>query len=134
MLRHRTRFTAQSGVERRLSAASLFVGKIHIKVEAVENVHDGFTRLRVERIDETGDEQLNVSHESIVILPPVIARSDSDNTLRALPVTFLSGTGAVQVSHPRICYELASVDRNDRVGYGMIICYDDLQNNLAQTF
>jgi len=33
----------------------------------VENVHDGFTSLRVERIDETGDEKLNASHKSIVI-------------------------------------------------------------------
>ena len=44
------------------------MGEVHVNVEAVENVHDGFTSLRVERIDETGDEKLDVSHESIVIL------------------------------------------------------------------
>ena len=44
------------------------MGKVHGNTEAAENVHDGFTSLRVERIDETGDEKLNMSHESIVIL------------------------------------------------------------------
>jgi hypothetical protein len=41
--------------------------EVHVNAEAVENVHDGFTSLRVERIDEAGDKKLDMSHEFIVI-------------------------------------------------------------------
>jgi hypothetical protein len=70
MLCHRSGFGAHARVEGWLSATGLVGGKIHVNAEAVENVHDGFTSLRVERIDEAGDEKLNVSHASIVILNP----------------------------------------------------------------
>ena len=75
MFYNRTRFRAQTGVERWLSTAGLVGGEFHVKAEAVENVHDGLTSLRVERIDETGDEKLDVSHESIVIPNPTDFRS-----------------------------------------------------------
>jgi hypothetical protein len=35
--------------------------------EAAENADDCLARLRVERIDETGDEELHCRHKSIVI-------------------------------------------------------------------
>ena len=60
----------QARVEGRLSATGLVGGEVHVNAEAVENVHDGFTSLRVERIDKAGDEKLNVRHASIVILNP----------------------------------------------------------------
>jgi len=62
-----SRFSAQASIEGWLSATGLVAGEVHVNAEAVENVHDGFTSLRVERIDETGDEKLNMRHESIVI-------------------------------------------------------------------
>ncbi len=61
------RLRSQARVEGWLSATGLVGREIHVNAEAVENVHDGFTSLRVERIDETGDEKLNVSHASILI-------------------------------------------------------------------
>lgn len=57
----------QACVEGWLSATGLVGREIHVNAEAVENVHDGFTSLRVERIDETGDEKLNMRHMSILI-------------------------------------------------------------------
>jgi hypothetical protein len=51
-----------------LPTASLFAGEVHTNAEAVENVHDRLTRLRVEGIDETGDEKLDGCHESILSL------------------------------------------------------------------
>ena len=67
MFRNRARLCTQACVEGWLSATGLVAGEVHVNAEAVENVHDGLTSLRVERIDETGDEELNVSHVSIVI-------------------------------------------------------------------
>src|SRR5258706_3324021 len=64
---NRACFCARTCVEGWLSATGLVDGKVHINAEATENVHDGFTSLRVARIDEAGDEKLNVSHESILI-------------------------------------------------------------------
>ena len=61
-------FGAQACVEGWLSATGLVRGEFHGNAQAAENVHDGFTSLRVERIDEAGDEKLNVRHVSIVIL------------------------------------------------------------------
>ena len=61
-------FGTQPGVEVRLSAAGLIGSEFHGHAEAGENIHNGLTRLRVERIDETGDEELYVSHKPIVIL------------------------------------------------------------------
>lgn len=63
----RARLRSQARVEGWLSATGLVGREVHVNAEAVENVRDGFTRLRVERIDETGDEKLNVRHVSIVI-------------------------------------------------------------------
>jgi hypothetical protein len=54
-------------VEVGLSATGLVGRELYVHAEAVENVHDGLTRLRVERIDETCHKELDVSHESIVI-------------------------------------------------------------------
>jgi hypothetical protein len=67
MFRERTRFVAQACVKGRLSAAGLVVREFHGNAETVENVHDGLTSLRVERIDETGNEELDVGHASILI-------------------------------------------------------------------
>ena len=61
---------AQAGVELRLSAAGLVAGEVHVNAEAVENIHDGLTSLRVERIDKTGNEKLDVGHVSILIQNP----------------------------------------------------------------
>ena len=67
MFRDGTCLRAQACIETRLSATGLVGREVHVNAEAAENVHDGFTSLRVERIDETGDEKLNMRHESIVI-------------------------------------------------------------------
>ena len=70
MFCERARFIAQACVEGRLSATGLVLGEVHGNAEAVENVHDGLTSLRVERIDETGNEELDVGHASILIQNP----------------------------------------------------------------
>ena len=70
MLYNGSSFGAQACVEGWLSATRLVAGEFHVNAEAAENVHDGFTSLRVERIDEAGDEKLNGRHASIVILNP----------------------------------------------------------------
>ena len=62
-----SRLRPQARVEGWLSATGLVGREVHVNAEAVENVHDGFTSLRVERIDETGDEKLNMRHASILI-------------------------------------------------------------------
>jgi len=67
MFRKRTRFAAQACVKSRLSAAGLVLREFHGNAEAVENIHDGLTSLRVERIDETGNEELDVGHAPILI-------------------------------------------------------------------
>ena len=61
------RFLAQACVEVGLSAAGLVGGEVHIHAEAAENIHDRLACLRVERIDEAGDEKLDAGHETIVI-------------------------------------------------------------------
>ena len=58
---------AQTRVEGWLSATGLVAGEVHLHAQAVENVYNGLTGLRVERIDETCHKDLNVRHESIVI-------------------------------------------------------------------
>ena len=67
VFRDGARLRSQACVEGWLSATGLVGREVHVKAEAVENVYDGFTSLRVERIDETGDEKLDVSHKIIVI-------------------------------------------------------------------
>jgi hypothetical protein len=62
MLGDGARIFSQACVEGRLSAAGLLTGKIHTNAEALENVHDGFTSLREEGIDETSYEKLDLSH------------------------------------------------------------------------
>ena len=62
-----TGFGAQACVEGWLSATGLVGREVHVNAESAENVHDRLTSLRVERIDETGHKELNMSHESIVI-------------------------------------------------------------------
>src|SRR5512138_2822741 len=71
MLHNRTCFEAQAGVEGRLSATGLVAGKFHGQAEAAENADDGLSRLRVERIDKTGDEKLHDRHASILTRNPV---------------------------------------------------------------
>ena len=68
MLHNRARFGAQAGIKGRLSTARLFAGKFHGHTEAAQNADDGLPCLRVERIDETRDEELDGRHDSIVIL------------------------------------------------------------------
>src|SRR5262245_31126960 len=67
MFSDRTCFVAQACIEVRLSAASLIFRKLHLHAKTVENAHYGLTRLRVEGIDEAGDEKLNGGHQSILI-------------------------------------------------------------------
>ena len=44
------------------------VGDLHVaNAEAAENIHDCLAGLRVERIDETGNEELDGCHKSILI-------------------------------------------------------------------
>ena len=57
----------QTCVEGRLSAAGLAFWELHGNAEALENIHDGLTRLGVEGIDETGDEELDAGHALILI-------------------------------------------------------------------
>jgi len=63
MLCHRSCFFSQACVEVRLSAAGLVAREFHVNAEAVKNIHDGLTGLRVERIDEACHEQLHSCHE-----------------------------------------------------------------------
>jgi hypothetical protein len=49
-----------------LSTAGLIDRKIHVHAETVENIYNSLARLRVERIDKTGDEKLNRGHLLIV--------------------------------------------------------------------
>jgi len=68
MFRDRACFDPQARIEWRLSTTGLITSEVHVNAEAVENIHDGLTRFRVERIDKASDEELDTSHESIVIL------------------------------------------------------------------
>jgi hypothetical protein len=68
MLHNRACFRAQTCVEGRLSAAGLSTWKVNAQAQAAENADNGFTSFRVERIDQTGDEELHGRHELIVIL------------------------------------------------------------------
>ena len=43
-------------------------GKFTLNAEAAENVYDGLTSFRVERIDQTGNEELHGRHKFIVIM------------------------------------------------------------------
>ncbi len=67
MFRDRAGFHSQSRVEVGLSAAGLIGSEINVYTQAAENIHDSLTRLWVERIDKTGDEELDRDHKSIVI-------------------------------------------------------------------
>jgi len=68
VLGDRACFSAQTCIEIRLSTAGLIGREIYIQPEAVENVYDSLTRLRVEGIDEAGDKKLDGGHESILPL------------------------------------------------------------------
>ena len=61
-----TSILSKTGVELRLSAAGLIGGEVHVTAEALENLHDGFTSLREERIGQAGDEQLDGVHGQII--------------------------------------------------------------------
>jgi hypothetical protein len=74
MLRNRSGVFSQARVEGRLSAAGLLAGEIHTDAEAAENVHDGLTSLREERIDKAGDEELDCGHKSILPLVTQITK------------------------------------------------------------
>jgi hypothetical protein len=64
---NRTGFRAQTRIERRLSATGLIARKLYTQAEAAKDTDDRFAGLWVERIDKTGDEELNGRHKSIVI-------------------------------------------------------------------
>jgi hypothetical protein len=66
MLSNGAGILSQACVEGRLSATGLFAGELHTDAETMENVHDCFTRLREERIDKTGNEELDCGHKTIV--------------------------------------------------------------------
>ncbi len=67
MLGDRARVFSKACVELRLSTAGLLAGEIHANAEAAENIHNGFTCLGEERIGQTGDEELDISHKYILI-------------------------------------------------------------------
>ena len=67
MLHDWTCFRSQTGVEGWLSAACLVTREFNADAKAAENTDDGLASFRVERIDQTGDEELHGRHESIVI-------------------------------------------------------------------
>lgn len=67
MLHDGTGLCPQAGVEGRLSTAGLVMWKVNAQAKAAENADDGFTGFRVERVDQTRDEELHGRHESIVI-------------------------------------------------------------------
>lgn len=83
VLYDRSSLRAQTGVEGGLSTAGLIGGEVHGKVEAAENADDRLARLRVERVDEAGDEELHCRHKSIVIRFP-----SSKNRLRILKIWY----------------------------------------------
>jgi hypothetical protein len=66
MFSDRACFDPQTCVEVGLPAAGLVGREFHAHAKAAQNVHDRLTRLRVERIDQAGDEQLDCGHISIV--------------------------------------------------------------------
>jgi hypothetical protein len=66
MLGDRARLRPKAGIEVGLSTAGLIGRKIHGQAEVVEDIHNRLPRLRVERVDQAGDEQLDVGHESIL--------------------------------------------------------------------
>jgi hypothetical protein len=57
---------AQAGIEVWLAATGLIARELDAEAEAAENLNDGLTRLRVERVDEAGDEELDCDHFRIV--------------------------------------------------------------------
>jgi hypothetical protein len=63
----RPRLCTQPCIEIGLSAAGLVWCELHGYAKALENIHDGLACLRVERIDETCDKELDSRHDSIVI-------------------------------------------------------------------
>jgi hypothetical protein len=46
----------------------LLAGEVHADAKAVENVHNRLTSFREERIDKTGNEELDCGHVSILPL------------------------------------------------------------------
>jgi len=116
-----SRLRAQARVEGRLSATGLVAGEVHVNAEAVENVHDCLTSLRVERIDEAGDEELNVSHELIVIRycchceERTIVSDEAINPLIALEI---ASWREAPLAMTDLCY-------------GMIINYEYISNPTA---
>ena len=75
MFRNGTCILAEACIELRLSAAGLLAGEVHANAEAAENVHDGLTSLREERIGQAGDEKLDGGHESILSLNKTMPNS-----------------------------------------------------------
>ena len=68
VLRDRACLHAQARVEVGLSAARLIGGEVHVHTQAAENIHNCLTCLRVERIDQAGDEELDGGHGLILSL------------------------------------------------------------------
>jgi hypothetical protein len=46
----------------------LIRGEFDIHTQVAENIYDGLTRLRVERIDEAGNEKLNDGHDFVYFI------------------------------------------------------------------
>jgi len=59
---------AQPCIEVGLSAAGLVRSELDAHTQLLKNVDNSLTRLRVERIDEAGDEKLDSCHPSILSL------------------------------------------------------------------
>jgi hypothetical protein len=74
---HRARFGAQARIEERLPAAGLVAREVHAQAEAAKNFDDGLAGLRVEGIDEAGDEKLHIGHVPILTSNPKISNPES---------------------------------------------------------
>ena len=72
MLGNRTGLGSQACVKVGLPTASLIGRKLHIHSQVVENAYDCLTRLRVEGVDQAGDEKLDGGHQSILPLVPLL--------------------------------------------------------------
>jgi hypothetical protein len=67
------RFITEPCIEIRLAAARLVGRELHIHLKALKDIHDRLARLRVERIDQAGNEKLDGSHTAIVPLVSSVA-------------------------------------------------------------
>lgn len=57
--RNRAGLIAQAGVKGRLSATGLFRRELDLLTNPLQNLHNGFSDLGVERVNDAGDEELD---------------------------------------------------------------------------